>query len=158
MAIRLSTELANRMLNADGVKSILDNGFLAIYSGSQPASADAAATGTLLAVIYSDGLTATAGIEFDAPVDNVLAKAVAEVWSGAAIATGTAGYFRFFELVTDAATSLTQGAKDDTVSKDNSRIDGSIGTSGADLNISSTSITSGALQTVASFDITLPQS
>lgn len=156
MAIRLSTELGNRILNADGMKSILDNGFIAIYTGSQPASADLAATGSLLAVIYSDGITASAGLTFDAPVANLLSKAAAEVWSGTTLLTGTAGWFRYYEFNTDVPTSLTEGAKDDSVSLDNSRIDGSIGISGADLNISSTTFTAGALQTLSTFNITMP--
>lgn len=156
MAIRLSTHLAEDLMGNQSLKDSLANGFIAIYSGSQPSTPDAAATGTLLCVIYSDGATASAGLEFDAPVANVLSKAAAETWSGVAVASGTAGWFRYFQLVTDAATSLTQGTDDDTSTKSNARLDGSVGVSGADLNISSTSIVSGATQTVSSFSVTMP--
>jgi hypothetical protein len=156
MAIRLSTHLANDMLGTQDMQTALAGGFIAIYSGAQPASPDDPASGTLLAVIYSDGATASTGLTFDAPVDNVLSKAAAETWSGVATNNGTAGWFRFYQLVTNAATSLTEGTDDDSVSKSNARLDGSVATSGGDLNISSTTITSGATQTVSSFSITQP--
>lgn len=48
MAIRLSTGLVNKMLAEGSFKSIFANGVIDIYTGSQPASADTAATGTKL--------------------------------------------------------------------------------------------------------------
>lgn len=53
MTLRLSTGLRNAALAIGSVKDILSNGCLYIYSGSQPASADAAATGSLLCTITS---------------------------------------------------------------------------------------------------------
>ena len=70
------------------------------------------------------------------------------VWSGAAVATGTAGWFRYESSIAD----------DDSSSNELIRIDGNIGTSGANLNMSSTSITSGATTTIDTFAITLPAS
>lgn len=70
------------------------------------------------------------------------------IWSGAAVATGTAGWFRYEGPIAD----------DDSSSTELIRIDGNIGTSGANLNMSSTSITSGATTTIDTFAITLPAS
>jgi len=158
MALRLSTGLRNSLLNGgagEGFRGALNTGFLYIYSGSQPASADSAASGTLLAVIYSNYPTNTVGLSFDAAADGEVDKAAAQTWSGAAIATGTAGWFRFQALSTDETGTRAAAAAASTSSK---RFDGSIATSGGDINISSTSITSGAVQTVSSLTVTMPES
>jgi hypothetical protein len=147
MALSLSTGLRNDILDTNGLNTLLDNGEIRIFSGSAPATADDQETGTLLVTIgTSTGagfntafqLTATAG---------VISKA-ANTWDGVAVATGTAGYFRYCANTSD--TGLTS-----TV---NLRIQGAVATSGAELNMSSTSITSAATTTIDTFDITMPES
>jgi hypothetical protein len=135
-------------------KDTFKDGCIRIYSGSQPADADAAETGTLLVEITSSGGTltpgtATNGIEFDAIAAGVLSKKTAETWSGTASNTGTAGYFRLYDNARHTGLDSTYYMK---------RIDGSCGVSGADLNMSSTSIVSAATITIDSFDVTLPAS
>lgn len=51
MALRLSTAIRNFCLAGGSVKEALTGGQILIYSGAQPATADAAPTGTLLATI-----------------------------------------------------------------------------------------------------------
>lgn len=51
MTLRLSTGARNLLLNGGSFKEAFTGGKLKIYSGAQPASADAAPTGTLLATI-----------------------------------------------------------------------------------------------------------
>lgn len=156
MALHFSTGLKNQMLSAvkgeiaDSTYS-LKNGCLWIYSGSQPATADAAATGTaLLKITVSSGAfvhgTATNGLDFDAPVAGVLNKAAAEVWSGAGLADGTAGWFRFVGNPTD----------DLGVTTTLPRIDGRVSTSGAEMTLSTLSIVTGATVTIDSFAMNLP--
>jgi len=144
MALRLSTGLRQALLGSADFKTEFTASFINIYSGSQPTSSDDPASGTLLATIYSDG--AAVGINFDAPVAGVISKAVAETWSGTAGATGTAGYYRLFEATDDPSLASTTG----------SRMDGAIATSGGELNMSSTAIVIAAVQTITSFDVTLP--
>ena len=50
MTIRISDALRTAKMVTGSLKSRLDGGFLYLYSGTQPASAEDAATGTLLAV------------------------------------------------------------------------------------------------------------
>lgn len=95
----------------------------------------------------SAGTDAVNGLNWQVPVDGVMAKE-STVWQAEAVATGTAGYFRF-----EADPSDDQGA-----STTLRRFDGSIATSGADMNISSTSITSGATETINTYSITIPAS
>lgn len=130
---------------------ILQNGVIKIYSGSQPATADTAASGThLLTITVSSGSftpgTETNGLEFDASASGEIEKASAETWSGVGLADGTAGWFRFYANATDAGGASTTLP----------RIDGSISTSGADLNMSSTSIVTDASYTIDSFKFTFP--
>jgi hypothetical protein len=93
------------------------------------------------------GVAAVNGLDFGDAASGQLVKGSA-VWSGVAGATGTAGWFRFEGSVDD----------DDSSSTTLLRLDGNIGTTGADLNVSSTTITSGATTTIDSFNVTLPAS
>ena len=136
--------------NGGSLKEVMANGIIHIYSGSQPADADSAETGTkLVEITISSGAftpgTATNGLEFKKEISGTISKNSLEAWSGVAVATGTAGWFRFYDNNEDTGADVTAV-----------RFDGSVGTSGAQLTVSSTSITSGATITVDSFDITLP--
>lgn len=114
---------------------LLNNGFLEIYTGSQPA-VDAALTGTKLAKL-TFGATAFAGASSTGGVTTAVANAIG---SASALATNTAGYFAL--LKSDDSTVVMTG---------------SVGTSGADLNLNSLSITSGATISCSAFSITESQ-
>lgn len=60
MAARLSTGLVNNMMSVGSFADTFANGVLDIYSGAQPASADAAATGTILVSVTSSSAVYTA--------------------------------------------------------------------------------------------------
>ena len=152
MAERFTTTHADMICTA--VKNAYANGVLAIYGGaSQPADANDAETGTLLALItvasgaFTPGV-ATNGLHFDDPSAGVLSKAAAETWSGvglAAAGTGTtATYFRFYDNIMDVGASPT-----------GLRFDGAIGTtSAAELQMSVSTIVSGAPVVINSFTYT----
>jgi len=132
------------------LKDVFKDGILRIYSGTQPTNADTAFAGTLLLSVTaaSGAFVAGAfgnGLEFGAAATGAISKN-AEVWSGAAAASGTSGWFRLMANATDASGASTSLP----------RVDGSIGTSGADLNMSSTTITSGQTYTIDTFTLTLP--
>lgn len=132
---------------AQSFKDIFTYGVLCIYTGSQPASADVAPTGTkLLEITESSGAFVAGavgnGLSWDAPVAGVLGKD-STVWSDAGLASGTAGWFRFY-------------ANDFDTGSDSLCFDGAVGTSGAELNLSSTAIVLAATTTIDEFEITLP--
>lgn len=142
MALKLSTGLRDDMLDTNPFRTSLDASRLKIYSGAEPASADDA-EGTLLVSIGS--AHADTHCHFlAAAVAGVISKD-ANVWSAVATATGTASYFR---LVVNTDTGV--------LSTTEIRLQGTIGTSGSDLNMSGVSIVSGATQTVDTFDLTMP--
>jgi hypothetical protein len=96
----------------------------------------------------SGGVTAVNGLNWGDAAAGVLTKLATETWSGTAAASGTAGWFRIEASVTDA------GTLDSTESV--IRVDGAVATSGAELNMTPTSITAAAVQTISSFTVTLP--
>lgn len=148
MALRLSTGLRNAMLSTNDFSTEMNLSKIDIYSGTQPSSADnAVPAGSTLLVTISESGGAT-GLTFDAASNGSIEKASAETWSGTAVASGTAGWFRMYESGGSPASS----------SSTESRLDGSVAVSGGDINISSTSVSSGATQTVSSFTLTLPAS
>jgi hypothetical protein len=151
----LTTESAGAdvlLAGADGgsISDIFRNGVIDIYSGSQPANADAVESGTKLArITLSSGAFVAAapdnGLNFDAATSGVLAKATGETWSGEGLANGTAGWFRIYD------NSLTTGASATAI-----RMDGSIATSGGQLNMTTTSIVTSGTTTVDSVALTFP--
>lgn len=62
MTMRLSTGLRNFLAKEGGIDDALRNGIIEIYSGAQPASADAAPTGTLLCTITKGSAAATSEV------------------------------------------------------------------------------------------------
>lgn len=142
---KFSTGLRNGMLNGTGVKEALDGGFIDIYAGSPPATADAAVGGATKLCRISLNSTGT-GINLDtAAVNAVIAKAPAQTWSGLNLATGTAAWYRHVAAADDGTLSTTQP-----------RVQGTIATAGADMNISNTSLTQNATQTIDGYSIALP--
>jgi hypothetical protein len=136
--------------------SRLNLGFLYLFSGTQPASAENAASGTLLAAVSINGAGVT-GLTFTTG-DNAgeMKKTVAEAWQATGLADGTARYFRFQRLNTDEATTRADAIA--VASGTLERIDGSVGTSGADLVAASVAIATNAPLTVDTFVLRLPAS
>ena len=144
MSLKSSTGLRSKLLDTGSLKATMALGFIKIYTGAEPANADAAVTGTLLCTI-SVNSTGT-GISFDtAAVGGVLSKAPGEVWSGVNAAGGTATYYRHVAVGDDGTLSTTQA-----------RIQGTVGTAGAELNLSSAVLANGATQTIDYYSVTLP--
>lgn len=117
---------------ADAVVALANSGKVRIYDGTQPATAaTAVTTQTLLAELT---LNATA---FGAAVAGV-ATANAITADGTADASGTATWFRVVK--SDTTTVLW---------------DGTVGTSGCDLNLNSAAIEGGANVAVSAFTYTI---
>lgn len=143
MAYQISTGLRNKMLDTGSLSSIMNLGFIYLYSGTVPASADAALTGTQVCKI-SNNSTAT-GLTLDPAVSGTIPKKSSEVWSGVNSATATVTHFRWVGASDTGVLSTTEP-----------RIQGLIGVVGSDMNLSSVSLTSGATQNIDTFNWTLP--
>ena len=151
MALRFSTGLRNKLLGnagadpatGNGLSGILAGCYIDIYSGAPPANADAAPIGTKLGTVSLNG-AGVAGLNFDAPANGAVAKAAAENWKAIGIAAGTAGWFRVRTTADDNAAGATHP-----------RIDGTVAKTGADLNMSNTSVTVGSPHTIDTFNISI---
>lgn len=141
--LKVSTGMRNSLLDTATLRTALNLGSIKIYSGAAPATADDIATGTLLCTI-TNASTAT-GITLAAAAGGAIAKTGAEVWSGVNAATGAAGYYRHVASTDTGVLSTTQP-----------RVQGLIATSGAELNLTNTTLTVGATQTLDFYSVSLP--
>jgi hypothetical protein len=128
-ALAFSTTVRNNRLNAvrDAVDGGAGAGLLRIYDGSRPATGGTATT--LLAELTFSDPCAPAASSGSATWNSITQDSSAN-------ATGTATWFR---CVDSTATFV---------------MDGNVGTSGSDLNLNTTSITSGVAVSVTSFALT----
>ncbi len=129
----LNPKRSNAAVNAaaDAVCDLLDNGYLRIYDGTQPTTADTAiTTQTKLAELRFNATAFPAASAGVATANAITADTSAD-------ATGTASWFR--ALKSDGTTVV---------------FDGSVGTSSADLVLNSVAISSGAQVSVTSFTYT----
>lgn len=126
-----------------------------VGSGASLNSLSVVVTNTTLTTTYNDtgatgavfttGVTCVNGCNFQFPaVSGVLTKETTD-WSGVAVATGTAGWFRIEADPSDNKGSSTTFR----------RLDGAISTSGAELNLTTTTITSGSTFAVNSGSFTV---
>ncbi len=126
---------ANAAVNAsaDAVCASLNGGKLRIYSGTQPASADDEITSQVLLAELTFGSPAYGAAVAGVATANAITK------DSSADATGTATWFR-------------------ALKSDNTKVyDGTVGTSGCDLNLNRTDIQSGGEVSVTSLTYTQPK-
>ena len=131
--LKLSNDAANAC--ADALSDLLDNGYIRIYDGAQPATADTAITTQVLLAELRFSATAS-----PAAVGGVITFS-AITKDSSANATGTATWFRLF-------------------SSDGSSVvfDGTVGPSGSDINLSSVAISAGAEVSIGSWSHTVVKS
>ena len=134
MATRIPTTTRNAMVAA--AASLIDAGagpgVIEVRTGTQPADAMTAATGTLLVTFVLNDPAYTG------PVTGVMTLDNDPAISAVPVATGTAGWFRM---------------KD---SDGNTVLDGACGTSGQQLNLTTLALETGVAVTIASGTITQP--
>lgn len=133
MTLRYSTGLRNHLANGGSFKKAFQNGRIEIYTGSQPASADAAVTGTLLVTVTNNNGAHTA---------EVLATATLTLNSGAggSLDTLTLDGVSLIAAAVPYNTSLTQTAADiaTAINDHETYLDVSATSSGAVVTITAT--------------------
>jgi len=138
------------VLDTGSVKSVFDDGYIKVYAAAAiPATADDALVGTTLLCTYSDndqGIGAGQGLDLEASASNgAIPKASAQTWSGTAAATGQGLFWRYEQSGDTGAASTTE-----------KRIQGTIGGSGADLIVQSTTYNASTLYTIDFFSLSIP--
>ena len=133
----LNLKLSNATVNAeaDAHSALLNSGYLRIYDGTQPTNADTAIGAQVLLAELRFGATAFAAASGGVATANTLTS------DSSANASGTATWYR--TLKSDGTTVVS---------------DGSVGTSGANLNLNSVAITAGAAVDCTAFVFTQPKS
>jgi hypothetical protein len=127
--IHMSTTLRNALL--DAINAVIGSGgHLLIKSGTQPANVAASDAGTVLATLSLASTPLLAASGASASFDTITGDTSADN-------TGTATWF---SVQTSDGTRV---------------LEGSVGTSGADLNVNSTSITAGQEVDVTSLSLSL---
>ena len=137
----LNPKLTNAGANAaaDAVTALCNSGYIEIYDAPQPTDADTAIGAQINLATLTFGATA-----FGAAVAGV-ATAGAIGSDSAANNTGTAAWFRAFK------SGHTPGSGDEAAQR---VFDGSVGTSGANLNMNSVEIQAGAQVSISSLTYT----
>ena len=143
--IKISTGLADAMMNDTGATAALNNAELElrIFSGPEPLTADAAlADETLLVTIQVNG---GGGMQFAFANEGTIMKDIDQSWLGNVIATGTPTYYRLCPKTDDNSASATKV-----------RVQGSVGTTG-DLKLGTTTPATGNPQSIDFYQLRLPQ-
>jgi hypothetical protein len=132
----LNTQLSNIAVDTEGdaLAALFNNGYLRIYDGSQPSSADTAISTQNLLVELQFSNPAFGSTSGGILTANAITPAVATQ-------TGTATWFR--TVKSDGTTVI---------------VDGSVGTASANLILGTTSITTGLTVSVTSFTHTIAKS
>src|SRR6185295_11581635 len=133
MALNPKTSVASRNLALNAAFDVLNSGFLRIYDGTQPTDADTALGAQVLLAELSLASTAFSAASSGSKSAGTITA------DSSANATGTATW---------ASLVKSGGTRGDAV------MDMSVGTSGANLNLSSVAISSGAQVSVSSLTIT----
>lgn len=126
----LNTQMADATVNAqaDALSDLLDNGYLRIYDGTQAATADTALGAQVLLAELRFNATAAPAASGGVLTFNAITS------DSSANATGTASWFRC--LKSDGSTVV---------------MDGSVGTSAANLILATTSIVAAQVVSCSSF-------
>lgn len=145
MTLKVSTGLRNHVLDTGSVRSALNGGFIKYYSGAVPGSADDALGASVLIVTISLDATGV-GINFDTlAATGILAKAPLEIWRGICAVSGTPTFYRHVASTDTGVLSTTE-----------KRLQGAIATVGAEINLSSTALVSGASETLDFYVVNFP--
>lgn len=96
----------------------------------------------------ASGVSAVNGLRWGDSAAGIISKLSTQTWSGVAGNTGTGGWFRFEAAVADGGGTDS----DESIL----RMDGAIATSGAEMNVASTSFTSGVTYTIDNATFTFP--
>lgn len=136
----LSDEAAKA--GCDAVAALGNGGTLKIYDGTQPTDANTAVGAQVLLATLTLSATAFAASAASGSAPNRKATAAANAITGdtSADATGTATWFR---MLKSNGTSAV--------------MDGSVGTTGCDLNLVTTSLVAGVDVEVSSFSLSQPE-
>ena len=134
MALKIANATADTMLTA--LATSLNSGKINLYSGTEPSTADTPLSGNTLLAELTFGATAFIAATASGADRIITANAITQ--DASANADGTATFFR---ALTSGSVTVYQGT---------------VGTSGQQLNLTATNIVAGGVVSVSSLSITMP--
>lgn len=146
-------------INRNGMMEASVSGAVVTLKGRPGTGVTTAAVSSTLTTITATYVNMGSGVAGVAPVNGLIllplnagtiTKPTTQIWSFNGVAVGTAGWFRFYGSDTADAGGLLSGAPWYP------RLDGSVATSGAEMNLSNLSITVSSPATVETFSFTIP--
>lgn len=159
MSIQCSSGYSKKVLDGNPIATIFGGGSIVVFSGTVPASADAATTGAVPEWIITKTNGTPSGLTFDAVStgSRSLLKATGDTWGGTipAIGGGTPATATFFRLIEAGDTPTANvWAASNTLA----RIQGTVGTvsSGADFVVANALFIAGTKE-LSAFSITVPE-
>lgn len=131
--MKRSTGIRNFMLSAGSFKVGMAGSIIKVYSGTVPATADAALSGdaVMLLAYTLNGTGGVLSLEANA-ADGSIQKNAGEVWQGSIVASGTPTFFRMQLPADDGSASIALN-----------RLQGTVALQDADMIVSSTTWTAG---------------
>lgn len=132
MALNPHLSVASRNLALNAALDVCNTGFIDIMSGSQPATADTAIGAQVVLAVLPLASTAFGAASSGSKTAGTITS------DASADNTGTATWFRMYK--SDHTTAV---------------LDGSVGTSGCDLNLNSVALTAGSAVACSSFVVTM---
>lgn len=145
----------NRNMSSPDYRAVAAGAVVTIYAlpgtGTQPNGYAVSATLTTITASYvnmAGGVAPVNGLKFNQPVNGAMDMYANQVWSGVNAAAGVAGWFRFVGSVADSGVVDSAGTQ--------IRLDGSVSTSGADLNLNNTSLALAATTRITTATATVP--
>jgi hypothetical protein len=128
MSIQITGALRDHLLVTDSLTGALTGMIIRIYGGTVPSLPEDSISGNTLLCTISNNKTGT-GLEFEATAYNgLLTKKGAQVWAGDCATDGTATFYRLSGTGDTGGLSLSE-----------KRVQGTVGSAGADLNVTSVS-------------------
>lgn len=144
ISVKLSTGLRNHIATVGSAMAALQNGFIDVYGGAEPATADADVTGLTRLMRFSLG-GAGAGLPLVLAGDGVFGKSASDGWSGAGDANGVPAWFRHVGPADTRVLSTTEP-----------RIQGNIDLAAAALVLTELSVAIGVTISIDEYAITIP--
>ena len=148
-AFRLSSGLVNAMQGTagDNFRALMNGGWLDLFTGSQPISADYVETGAKLCRVSSTCGTGVAdGLQFGTAASGILPIG-GPAWQGTVGTAGVIGWGRFYSSSGTAGSSVADLRFDVAVAA----------VSGGDLNLTHTDVAVGSTVTITSGSFTQPK-
>ena len=144
ISVKISTGLRNHIATVGSAMAALQNGFIDVYGGAEPATADADVTGLTRLMRFSLGGTGS-GLPLVLIEAGVIGKSASDSWNGVGEANGTPAWFRHIAASDTGVLSTVEP-----------RVQGNIDLAGAALVLTELAVAVGVSMSIDEYAMTIP--